>query len=126
MDTAELNARLLAIGEKIKAKGWQSASINIFVHYLAIFDRPLGSLDPMISYRPSISATPHRPDGSFFGGGGGQEYVADAWDIKSLDQAVIKLHEAADKMPTMADEAKRIDEAKDKLTEGERRLLGVR
>lgn len=125
MNTNELNGHLTAIGEKIKAKGWQTASVDIHVSYLAIFDRPPCGRDPMISYRPSIRATPHRPDGSFFGGGGGQEYVDSAWDIKSLDQAIAKLHDSADKMPPMADEAKRIDEAKGKLSEHERRLLGV-
>ncbi len=126
MDTTTLNDRLIAVGAKIKAKGWRSASINIYVSYLAVFDRPMGPCDPMISYRPSISATPHRADGSFHGSGGGQEYVRDTWDIKSMDEALAKLDEAADNMPTMADEAKRIDETRSKLTESERRLLRVR
>lgn len=126
MDTSNINERLLAVGKKIKAKGWASASIDIFVSYLAIFDREPGPYDPMISYRPSIRATPHRPDGSFYGNGSAQEYVGDAWDVKSLDEAFAKLDEAADKMPTMADETKRIDSAKNKLSDDERRLLGVR
>jgi hypothetical protein len=126
MDTVELNAELLAVGEKIKAKGWKTASIDIFVQYLAIFDREPGPLDPMISYRPSIRATAHRSDGSFYGSGNSQEYVRDSWDIKSIDQAVAKLHETADGMPTMVEEAARIDDAKGKLSESERRLLGLR
>jgi len=122
----KLNDDLLAVADKIKAKGWQIASIDIFVSYLAVFDGPAGPLDPMIQYRPSIRATAHRADGSFYGDGSSQEYVRDSWDIKSLVQAVAKLHETAESMPTMADEAARIDSAKDKLTESERRLLGVR
>lgn len=54
MDTEKLNTELLAVGDKLRAKGWQAASINIYVGYLAIFDRPPGPLDPMISYRPSM------------------------------------------------------------------------
>lgn len=126
MDTNEINAELLAVAEKIKAKGWQIANIQIFVSYLAVFDRPPGPHDPMISYRPSISATPHRPDGSFRGGGTSQEYVRDAWDIKSIDDAIKKLHEVAEGMPMMFDEAARIDSAAAKLTDNERQLLGVR
>lgn len=126
MDTNNLNAELVAIGEKIRAKGWQTVSIDIFVQYLASLDRPPGPLDPMISYRPSIGATPHRADGSFYGTGVSQEYVKYSWGIKGLDEAIAKLHEAADAMPTMADEALRIDNIRDKLTESERRLLGVR
>lgn len=126
MNTAELNENLLAVGAKIKAKGWQMASINISIRYLGSFDRPPGPLDPMISYEPSISATPHRRDGSFHGSGSGQQYVKDTWDVKTLEEAVAKLYEAADEMPTMAEEADRIDQAHAKLTEGERRLLGVR
>lgn len=126
MDTEKLNTELLAVGDKLRAKGWQAASINIYVGYLAIFDRPPGPLDPMISYRPSISATAHRKDGSFYGSGTSQEYVRDAWDIKSVDQVIAKLHETANAMPTMAEEAERIDSARTKLSDGERRLLGVR
>lgn len=122
----EIDKQLLAVGEKIKAKGWQSASVNIYVSYLAMFDREPSPLDPMISYSPSIRATPHRPDGSFEGNGSGQDYCRDTWNVKSLDEAIAKLHEAADNMPRMHDEAKRIDAAKNKLTESERRLLGVR
>lgn len=125
MDTAEINAALLAVGEKIKAKGWQSASIDIFVQYLAIFDRPPGPHDPMISYRPSIRATPHRPDGSFYGSGNSQDYVRDCWNIRNFDEAIQKLHETADAMPNMFDEAARIDEVQSKLTADERRLLGA-
>lgn len=126
MDTAQINNQLVAVGEKLKAKGWQTAGVDIFVQYLAIFDLEAGPLDPMISYRPSIRATAHRADGSFYGNGDSQEYVRDSWNIKSIDQAIVKLHETADEMPTMAEEAARIDSAKEKLTESERRLLGVR
>lgn len=126
MDTNELNNQLIEVGKKIKAKGWRTVSIDIFAQYLAAFDLPPGPFEPMIHYRPSIRATAHRADGSFFGSGDSQEYVRDSWDVKSVDQAVAKLHEAADAMPTMAEEAARIDGAKDKLTAGERRLLGVR
>jgi hypothetical protein len=126
MNTDEINKALLDVGEKIKAKGWQMASINIYVSYLGSFDREPGPLDPMISYRPSISATPHRRDGSFRGSGGGQEYVSDGWDVKDFDDALARLHKAADAMPTMAEEADRIDQAAAKLSESERRLLGVR
>ena len=126
MDTNKLNEELVAVGEKIKARGWQTVGIDIFVEYLRSFDLPPGPLDPIISYRPSIRATPHRKDGSFYGSGASQQYVKDAWDTKSLEQAIAKLHDAADKMPTMAEEADRIDAAKGKLTESERRILGVR
>jgi hypothetical protein len=96
------------------------------ISYLAMFDRDPSPLDPMISYSPCIRATPHRADGSFYGNGGSQHYGPDAWNLKSLDEAIASLHNIADKMPTMADEAERIDAAKSKLTENERRLLGVR
>lgn len=121
----DLNKHLLAIGEKLKAKGWQSASIDIGISYLAIFDREPGPIDPMIYCRPSIRATAHRKDGSFYGSGSSQEYVRDSFDVKSVEDAIAKLHETADAMPTMAEEADRIDAAKNRLTEEERRLLGV-
>jgi hypothetical protein len=126
MDTLKINEQLLAVGEKLKAKGWATVGIRIWVEYLAALDRPQSALDPMLSYRPSISATPHRPDGSFYGSGSSQEYVKDGWGVKSLDEAIAKLHEAADSMPRMFDEAARIDAVKSKLTESERQLLGVR
>lgn len=126
MNTDNLNTELLAIGEKIKARGWQGVSIDIYITYLAMFDRPPGPSDPMISYRPSIRGTAHRADGSFYGNGSSQEYIGDCWGVKSFDEAIAKLHETADTMPTMAEEAARIDSAKNRLTESERRLLGVR
>lgn len=127
MNTDKLNAELVAVGEKIRVKGWQTVGVYIFVSYMAALDLEPGPLDPRIQYRPSIQATPHRADGSFYGSGRSQEYVSDPWrDVKSLDEAIAKLHEAADSMSTMTDEAARIDSIRGRMTEGERRLLGIR
>jgi hypothetical protein len=123
-ETTELNKRLLAVGETVKAKGWPTASINIYVQYLGIFDREPGPLDPMISYRPSITASTRDK----YGSPASHEFVRGdgCWDAKTLEQAVGKLQEAADAMPTMAAETDRIEQARAKLSGEERRLLGVR
>lgn len=122
MDATELNRRLLAVGETIKAKGWATASIDIYASYLAIFDREPGILDPMISYRPSIRASTRNRHGT----PSTQDYVRDSWDIKTLDQAVAKLEESAENMPRMNDEESRLDQARAKLSDDDRRLLGIR
>jgi hypothetical protein len=122
MDTIELNGRLIAIGEKIKQKGWASASIDIFVSYLAIFDREPEPLDPMISYCPSIRASTR----DRYSTPTTHQFVRDTWDIKTLEQAVAKLEESANDMPRMTDEQDRLEKAKAKLSDEERRLLGVR
>lgn len=122
MDSTELNERLVAVGEKLKSKGWESASIDISVSYLAIFDREPGPLDPMIYCRPSIRASTRNR----FAAPSTHQFVSDPWDVKTLEQALAKLEAAADDMPRMADEVKRIEMAKSKLSEDERRLLGVR
>lgn len=117
-----IDERLVAVGEKIKAKGWASASVDIFISYLAIFDRELSPLDPMISYRPSISASTRDRHGAPTS----HQFVRDAWDIKTMEQALDKLEATADEMPKMDDETKRIEIAKSKLSGEERRLLEVR
>lgn len=122
MDSIELNNRLLTIGEKIKAKGWASASIDIHVSYLAIFDREPGALDPMIYSRPSIRASTRDK----YGTPTTHEFVRDAFDVKTLEQAIAKLEETAINMPSMETEADRIASAKAKLNDEERRLLGIR
>ena len=129
MDAKELNDRLIAVGEKIKAKGWKSASIDLGVHYLAMFDREPGPLDPMISYSPSIRCTVHHSDRNGDWDDGERGYHAGRlWDhdIKDIDEAVVELERLADAMPTMAAESARIKTAKAKLSDDERRLLGVR
>lgn len=121
MDSIEMKNRLVGVGETLKAKGWESVSIDIFITYLAIFDLEPGPLDPMIFYRPSIRAS-----------------VRDKHDIptiphefvhydrsKTLEQAMAKLEETATAMPTMAFEADRIEQAKAKLSDEDRRLLGI-
>lgn len=121
MDTTELNERLVGVGNKIREKGWRSASINIYVSYLAILDRPTGPLDPMISYQSSIkSSTRDR-----YGSPTSHEFVRDAYDVKSIEEAVEKLEAAADNMPSMQDESERINQARAKLSDDEKRLLGV-
>jgi hypothetical protein len=122
MNANELNERLVAVGAKIKAKGWESASIDIFVSYLAIFDREAGPRDPMISCRPSIRASTR----DRYKSPTTHEFVRDAWDCKTMDQAVEKLEAAADAMPKADEEAARIENAKSKLSDEEKRLLGVR
>lgn len=121
MNTVELNKRLLAVGDKIKAKGWASASIDIGISYLACFDREPGPLDPMISYRPSIRASTRDRHNAHTT----HDFVRDSWDIKTLEHAIAKLEESADQMPTRAAKTARIEKAKAKLTDDERRLLGV-
>lgn len=122
MDTQEINSRLLAVADVIKAKGWTGAIIEMGVQYLAIFDREPSLLDPMISWRPSIRAstrdrygipTPH-------------EFVKDWFDIKTIDDALKALEVAANAMPRMNEEAARIESAKAKLSDDERNLLGIR
>lgn len=122
MDSIELKSRLVAVGETIKAKGWASAHTKIFVSYLAMFDREPGPLDPMMSFQPSISASTRDE----YGSPTSHEFVRDAWNTKTLEQAIEKLEEAAANMPTMAAETDRIAKAKAKLSDEERRLLGVR
>lgn len=122
MNTQALNTRLVAVGNTIKAKGWESASIDIFVQYLAIFDRETGPHDPMISYRPSILASTRNK----FGAPTSHQFVRDARDCKTMDQAVDKLEAAAHAMPKADEEAARVENAKAKLTDEEKRLLGVR
>lgn len=121
MECADFNKRLLAIGEKVKAKGWQAASIDIGISYLAIFDRPPGPLDPMIHFHPNIrSSTRDKhgiPTSHHFGGGFS--------DIKTLDEALASLEKTADDMPTMAEQADRLAAAKAKLSDEERQLLGA-
>lgn len=120
--TEELHKRLVAIGEKIKAKGWESASIDIHVSYLAMFDRPPGPLDPMIYCRPSIRASLR----DRYGTPDTRDFVRDGWDSKTIEDALAKLEAAAEAMPRMADEVVRIENAKSKLSEDERSLLGIR
>lgn len=129
MDAVELNNRLISIGEKIKAKGWKSASIDLGISYLAMFDRESGPLDPMISYSPSIRATVHHSDRNGDWDEGQRGYnVGRSWDkdIKYIDDAVAELERLANEMPSMANESARIKNAKAKLSEDERRLLGIR
>lgn len=129
MDANELHKRLLAVGETIKAKGWKSASIDLGISYLAMFDREPGPLDPMISYSPSIRATVHHSERNGDWSDGQQGYHAGRlWDrdIKNVDDAMTELERLAEAMPRMADESARIKAAKAKLSDDERRLLGVR
>jgi len=128
MDAQELNDRLLAVGRTIKAKGWKSASIDIGISYLAMFYRDPDPPDRlMISYRPSISATVHHSNRNGDWDDGSRGYRDSVmWDIKDIDVAVAKLEELAEKMPRMVDESARIKSAKAKLSDDERRLLGIR
>lgn len=127
MDSKQLNDRLIAIGEIIKGKGWNDSSIDIGISYLAMFDRPQGPRDPMISYRPYIAATVHHSEKN---GDFEQETsrFSDGvmWDIKDLDAAIDALENIAEKMPRMAEESARIKAAKAKLSAEDRRLLGIR
>lgn len=118
----DLHNRLLAIGEKIKSKGWESASIDIFVSYLAMFDREPGPLDPMIHCRPSIRASTR----DCFKSPDTHEFVRNAWDCKTIDDALAVLESTADAMPTMQEKAAQMEMAKAKLSDDEKRLLGVR
>lgn len=122
INPTELTERLLAIGEKIKAKGWESASIDISISYLAMFDREHSPFDPMISCRPSIRASTR----DRYKSPTTHDFVRDAWDIKSLEQALVKLEQTADEMPEMKAETDRIEKIKAKLSDEERRVLGVR
>lgn len=122
MDTNDIGARLIAVGDKINAKGWASASIDIYVQYLAIFDRESGPFDPMISYRPSIQASTRNK----YGHPTSHQFVQGWSDAKTFEEAVQRLEATADEMPRMEDEAARIESAKQKLSDDERRLLGIR
>lgn len=122
MDTSDLNNRLVAIGAKIKAKGWASASVNVYVEYLAIFDREMGPHDPMIHCRPSIRASTRDK----YNIPTAHEFVKDFWGCKTMDQALEALEATAEAMPTMAEESARIESVKAKLSDDDRRLLGVR
>lgn len=122
MEDELLQKRLVAVGETIKAKGWPSASIDINVSYLAIFDQPLGLGDLMFSFQPSIRSNTRDK----YNYPTQHEFVRDSWDIKTLEQAIVKLEETAGNMPEMAAETDRIEKAKEKLSDEERRLLGVR
>lgn len=117
-----INERLVAIGEKIKAKGWASASINIYVEYLAMFDREMGPHDPMIHCRPSIrvSTRDHYRKPTT------HEFVKDGWDTKTIEQALDKLEAAGDAMPRLEEKEAEIEAAKSKLSADEQRLLGIR
>ena len=119
---SDMERRLLAVGEKIKAKGWGSASVDIYVSYLAIFDREPGPLDPMIYCHPSIRASTR----DRYGSPTTHDFVRGSFDCKTLEQALAKLEETADNMPEMSAETDRIEKAKAKLSDDERRLLGVR
>ena len=109
--TDEFKARLVAVGEKIKVKGWKSASVDLGVHYLAIFDHELD--DQMISFTASIrSNSPYN-------------YV-NGWSFKTMEDAIAALETAADEMPEFADEEKRKADALAKLSTDELRLIGAR
>ena len=121
MTQEEINRRLVAVGDAVKAKGWKSASINIYGSYLAIFDRPQGPLDPMIQFQPSLQAS--LPDDY----SGAKNYVrGDIWDCKTLADALRILEESAAAMPSAEDERNKRGGAIAKLSGDERRLLGVR
>lgn len=122
MDTNNLNERLVAVGEKIKAKGWASASVNVYVEYLAIFDREIGPHDPMIHCRPSIRASTRDK----YNIPTAHEFVKGFFGCKTMDEAIETLEETAEAMPTMADESARLESAKAKLSDDDRRLLGIR
>lgn len=122
MDPTEFRNRLLAVGETIKAKGWATCSINIYTQYLGIFDIEPGPLDPMIHCSPSISASTRDK----YGIPTSHQFVRDGHDCKTMEQAMAKLEETAANMPTMEAEAARFAQAKAKLNDDERRLLGVR
>jgi len=122
MQNNEINDRLVAVGQTIKAKGWESAMINIFVQYLAMFNRDVSPLDPMISYQPSIRCSTRNQ----YGAPTAHEFVKDWHNANNLEEALEQLEAAADAMPRMEDEAARIESAKAKLSDDERRLLGLR
>jgi hypothetical protein len=121
IDTEELNRRLVAVGEQVKAKGWPSASINIHISYLGIYDLEPRPYDPMISYYSDI----HASSPGKYGAPTSHKFIKDADNIKTIEEAVTKLEECAAEMPTMEDECSRIEAAKGKLTADERRLLGI-
>lgn len=122
METDALHKRLLSIGEKIRARGWLTASVDIYVSYLAIFDREPSSLDPIIYCRPSIRASTKDK----YASPTTHEFVRDGSDCKTLEQALMVLEKSAESMPEMTDEIARVANAKEKLSEDERRLLGIR
>ena len=110
--TDEFKARLVAVGEKIKVKGWKSASVDLGVHYLAIFDHPMGPDYPMINFTASIRSN------------SSHNYV-DGWSFKTMEEAITALEITADKMPTVTDEEKRKADALAKLSPDELRLIGA-
>lgn len=127
MDTLEFNRRLMTVGEKIHAKGWKHASIDIGASYLAMFDRERSPSFDIPRYSASIRATVHHSERNGDWSDGQQGYNASiGWDVKNLDDAMAQLEMLAEKMPTMAEESARIMTAKAKLSDAERRLLGVR
>lgn len=111
--TDEFKRRLIAAGEKLRAKGWPSASIELGATYSGIFDRPpIPAWDPMIIFSASIrSNSPHN-------------YVKD-WTFKTMEEAIAGLENAAENMPVFKDEERRKKDAFEKLSADERRLLGV-
>jgi len=127
MDAKELNDRLVAVGEKIKAKGWKGASIDLSASYLGIFDRKQNPAFDVPRYCATIRATVYHSARPGDWSDGLQGFNASIGsDIKNIDDAVSELEKLADQMPLMSEESARIKAAKAKLTDSEKQLLGVR
>src|ERR1700692_770548 len=100
--TEELKARMVAAGEKLREKGWKSASLDLGAHYLAVFDRPPSPYDPMLAFTASIrSNSPHN-------------YVR-GFSFESMEEAIAALEHAADEMPSFAEEKAKRESAFSKL-----------
>lgn len=117
----------MAIGEKIREKGWKHASIDIGASYLAMFDCECSPTFDVPRYSASIRATVHHSDRNGDWSDGQQGYNASTrWGVETFHEALVQLEQLAEKMPRMADESARIKAAKSKLSDEEKRLLGVR
>jgi hypothetical protein len=108
--TDECKSRLVAVGEKLKAKGWKSASIGFGAHYLGIFDRDPSELDPMITFSATIRSN------------GSRNYVKE-WTFDTLEAAIAALEATAEQMPRFDEEEKRKSDALAKLSPDEFRLV---
>lgn len=122
MNGQEIRDRLVKVGDVVKAKGWESARIDVYVSYLAIFDREPSPLDPMIYCSPSISVSTR----DRYGAPTSHQLVKNGHECSTIEEALDKLDETARDMPTRSDEEARIEAARSKLSADEKRLLGVR
>lgn len=117
-----LKERLLGVAAKIKAKGWESASIDVRVSYLGIFNREFEPpYDVMIHFGPSIRASTRDK----YRHPTAHEFVKSGVPCETFADALNVLDATADAMPTHDEKVRLIEEARAKLSPEDRRLLGI-